>query len=127
MSGTTWDREPLWQAVRMILKRNGPLTAGDITAALEADGLAPEEYSLSRIYQLLREKQTTGELVTALLPETRARTYSIAADMPAVTLHLTGEEYAALFRIGRKIHCTPEDTARRLMQAGIAYMRGVLQ
>ena len=126
MSCNKWDREPLWQAVRMILKRNGPLTAGDIVTAL-AEEMTAEDFSLSRIYQLLREKQTTGELVTDMLPGSRARSYTLAADMPTVTLHLTGQEYAALFNIGRKIHRTPEDTARRLMQAGIAYMKGVLQ
>lgn len=122
-----WDREPLWEAVRIIIRRDGPSSAGEIAAALKADGWDTSTSRItSRTYQLLREKMTTGELVTEEVRGSRARTYNLAADMPSVTIRLTGEEYAALYRVGRKIHRNPEDTARRLMQAGIAYMREVL-
>ena len=123
----TWDREPLWEAVRAIIRRDGPSSAGDIATALKADGWDdPGVRITSRTYQLLREKMVTGELVTEDIPGSRARTYNLADDMPSVTIRLTGQEYAALYRIGRKIHRKPEDTARRLMLAGIAYMQGVL-
>ena len=126
---TTWDREPLWRAVRTILDEGGTCTAAAITSQLQAAGWAPTmvKYNLTgRVYQLLREKMVCGEVVVTTTPGCRAKGYSLAQGLPSMVIYFTAQEYATLHRIARKLHITPINAANRIMQAGIEYMQEVL-
>lgn len=125
-----WDREPLWHEVRRILESNGTCTAGEIAKALEMDGwqTGPDSYKVEgRVYQLLRERIATGEVLTVQRKEGRAKGYTLSQGMPKLVLHIDAYYHAELHRIARKIRRPPEEVARRLLLAGIKYQKEVLQ
>lgn len=123
-----WDREPMWEAVRRILERNGACTAGEITDALVGQGwrVTPEYRLSGRVYQLLRERTITGEVVRSGKKGSRAGTYCLAEGMPKGIVHYTTEEYADLHRIAKKLRISPQELAGRILGAGIAYMKKVV-
>jgi hypothetical protein len=123
-----WDREPMWDAVKGILERNGACTAGEITDALVGQGweVTPEYRLSGRVYQLLRERTITGEVVRFGKKGSRAGTYGLAAGMPKGIVHYTQEEYADLHRIAKKLRISPQELAGRILGAGIAYMKKVV-
>lgn len=123
-----WDREPMWEAVRDILKRDGSLTAREIAEALVGNGwrVTPEYRLDGRVYQLLSERTITGEVVRTERAGSRARTYSLATGMPKGIVRYTPEEYADLHRIAKKLRISPQELAGRILGAGIAYMKKVV-
>ena len=123
-----WDREPMWGAVRDILEKNGSCTAGEITDALVGQGwrVTPDYRLDGRVYQLLRERTITGEVVRTERAGSRAKTYGLAKGMPRGIVHYTPEEYADLHRIAKKLRISPQELAGRILTAGIAYMKTVV-
>lgn len=129
MSQVIWDREPLWEAVKEVLRREKEITAGDLTEILKQDGWEPGPggYILAgRVYQLMRERTITGEVIRVEIPGSRAKVYRLATDMPKITVRFTPEQYAELWKLARKCHTIPQELAGRILTEGAACIRKVV-